>query len=364
MTKEVFLQRMIFKACFVALVLISPFASLHAAEKEVDEQEFLFYPDPPDAPRLQFLASFSTSLDVSTGKSKFRDFMFGGSDQQGHLIKKTYGLAVHEGAIHAVDTQGNGWAIFDIANGRTAVVRPEGRGALKKPVNITIDSDGTKYLTDTGREQVLVYDDNNRFVRAFGEPGQYKPADIAIINDRLYLTDVANHQVHVIDKISGDILFSFGGSGADPGQLRHPTNIAAATDGTLYVVDSTNFRVQQFSGEGELIQSFGGQGTMPGLFSRPKGISIDRDGYIYVVDSAFENVQILDQEGGALMYFGAPGYARDSINLPTVVKIDYDNVQYFRKYAAPNFELEYLVLVASQYGNNKIAVFGYGHVRE
>ena len=269
-----------------------------------------------------------------------------------------------EGAIHAVDARGNGWVIFDIANGRTAVVRPEGRGALIKPVNITIDTDGTKYLTDTGREQIVVYDDNNRFVRAFGEPGQYKPGDIAIINDRLYVTDLANHQVHVIDKISGDILFSFGGSGVDPGQLRHPSNIAAATDGTLYVVDSTNFRAQQFSGEGDLIRSFGAQGTAPGMFSRPKGISIDRDGYIYVVDSGFENVQILDQEGGALMFFGAPGFARDSINLPTVVKIDYDNVQYFRKYAAPDFELEYLVLVASQFGINKIAVFGYGYVRE
>ena len=94
------------------------------------------------------------------------------------------------------------------------------------------------------------------------------------------------------------------------------------------------------------------------------GIAIDRDGYIYVVDSAFENIQVFAQDGGALMFFGAPGDARDSINLPTVVKIDYDNIQYFEKYAAPNFEIEYLVLVASQFGVNKVSVFGFGSMKE
>ena len=43
-----------------------------------------------------------------------------------------------------------------------------------------------------------------------------------------------------------------------------------------------------------------------------------------------------------------------------MVKIDYDNVGYFRRYAAPGFEIEYLVMVASQFGLNKVAVFGFG----
>ena len=64
------------------------------------------------------------------------------------------------------------------------------------------------------------------------------------------------------------------------------------------------------------------------------------------------------------MFFGGPGAARDSVNLPTVVKIDYENVSYFERYAAPNFDIEYLVLVASQFGVNKVTVFGFGSLRE
>ena len=64
------------------------------------------------------------------------------------------------------------------------------------------------------------------------------------------------------------------------------------------------------------------------------------------------------------MAFGAAGLEPFNINMPTVVKIDYDNVALFEKYAAPSFEIEYLVLVASQFGPNKVVVFGFGEFRE
>ena len=184
------------------------------------------------------------------------------------------------------------------------------------------------------------------------------------MDNRLFITDVMHHKIHVLDKQTGDTLLTFGEAGSELGQLYHPTNIALSPDGTVYVADTTNFRIQEFSSDGELIRAFGAPGTGPGTFSRPKGIALDRENNIYVVDAAFENVQILHSDGGALMFFGGPGNERDSINMPTVVKIDYDNVEHFRKYAAPNFEIEYLVLVASQFGINKVTVFGFGSLRE
>jgi hypothetical protein len=334
------------------------------ADSGDEADEYLFYPLPPDLPRFQFLASFSSPLDVSSGKSGFRDFVFGGEDKEDHLVEKPYGAAIFEGAIYVVDTRGPGWAVFDLANRKSAVVRPKGGGTLKKPINITIDADGTRYVTDTEREQVLLYDRQNRFLKAYGKPGQFKPIDVAIAGDRLYVTDAMHHKVHVLDKATGNTLLSFGGRGSEPGEFNNPTNLTLAGDDTVYVVDTINFRVQQFSLDGEFIRAFGEAGSVPGTFSRPKGIAVDRDGYIYVVDAAFENIQVFAQDGGALMFFGARGNERDSINMPTVVKLDYDNIPYFEKYIAPDFDVEYLVLVASQFGNNKVTVFGFGSRRE
>lgn len=350
-------------ACLIGALLLFAVAPSMADDEIVGEQP-LFLPLPPDEPRLQFLTKFSSALDISTEKKGFRDFVFGGEDKEAQLVQKPYGLAVHEGAIYVVDTRGNGYGVFDLANSRSKLVRPTGAGALAKPINITIDTDGTRYITDTDREQILVFNADDRFLRAIGEPGQFRPVDVAIAGNLLYVTDIMNHRIHVLDKATDEVVQTFGDAGSEPGQLFHPTNLAIGSDGTIYVTDTSNFRLQQFDAEGKFIRAIGSQGSRPGTFSRPKGIALDREGHIYVVDAAFQNIQVLDPDGGALMAFGEPGAERWNINLPTVVKIDYENVPYFEKFAAPNFEIEYLVLVASQYGLNRVVVFGYGELHE
>jgi DNA-binding beta-propeller fold protein YncE len=337
--------------------------TLLAEDTKVDEDP-LFYPLPPNQPRLQYLTKYSSIFDISAKSGGFRNFVFGGEDKESHLVTKPYGLAVHQGAIYVVDTRGNGYAIFDFANGRSKVVTPTGAGSLIKPINIAIDDDGTRYITDTGRGQVLVFDASDRYLRSLGEKGQFRPADVAIAGDRLYVTDVENHKVHAIDKLSGASILSFGEPGSREGQFFHPTNLAIAGDGSIYVVDQSNFRLQQFSPTGEFIRSVGEIGSAPGKFARPKGIALDKEDRIYVVDAAFQNVQIFAPEGGALMYFGGPGEGRGQLSLPSVVKIDYANVPFFEKYAAPNFDIEYLVVVASQFGPNKVVVYGFGSLRE
>ena len=352
-----------FVVVFGALLLAAGTIPANAEEDSVDG-EVMFFPPPPDVPRLQFLQRYSSPLDVTTKKQGFRDFVFGGEQDETKLVEKPYGLALYDGAIFVVDTRGNGYGIFDIANGRSKVVKPTGPGALVKPINITIDEDGTRYITDTDREQIVVLDARDRFVRAIGNPGQFKPVDVAIAGNRLYVTDIMRHRVVVIDRQSGDELFEFGEAGSDPGQLFHPTNLAIGSDGTVYVTDTSNFRVQQFEPDGKFIREIGALGTTFGHFARPKGITLDEDDNIYVVDAAFQNIQILAPDGAPLMAFGGPGPDKWNVSMPTVVKIDYENVPYFEKFAAPDFEIEYLVLVASQYGRNKVVVFGFGHFDE
>lgn len=358
-TFRVFAARLLLVGLWAFAAVTAPLAA-----QEANEGQSIFYPGPPNQPRLQFLKAFSSSLDVTSERKGFRDFVFGDMQNERKLLQKPYGLAIRDGAIYVVDTRGNGYGVFDLANGTSRIVKPEGAGALTKPINITVDDDGTRYVTDTKREQILVYDSNDRFQRAIGASGQFRPVDVAIKGDRLYVSDILNQQIHVLDKATEEEILRFGGEGSAEGQLLHPNNLALSPDDTLLVTDSGNFRVQEFSLDGEFIRSFGSVGDRPGKFSRPKGLAVDRDGYAYVVDSQFNNVQIFAHDGGALMAFGALSGGPDSIDLPTVIKIDYDNVSYFQKYADPNFDIEYLVLVASQFGRNKVVVFGFGEYKD
>ena len=38
---------------------------------------------------------------------------------------------------------------------------------MKKPINISIDKEGNKYIADISREQILVFDAKDEYVRSY-----------------------------------------------------------------------------------------------------------------------------------------------------------------------------------------------------
>jgi DNA-binding beta-propeller fold protein YncE len=346
-----------------AVLLLPVFLIGCASTPDPEDTQPLFYPSLPNPPRIQFLKTYTTTNDLGRDKSALAEFVVGQQDRESALVEKPYGVGIHGGNIYVVDTRGPGYGVFDLNLRKFRFVAGNGAGVMRKPINITIDANGIKYVTDTGRNQVLVYDQNDRFLRAYGKTNQFKPSDVALLEDKLYIADVGNHRIHVLDRQSGKTLLQFGKPGSKPGELFHPTNLAISPDKTVLVSDTSNYRIQEFSSDGKYLRHFGSVGSGLGKFARPKGIAIDHDKRLYIVDAAFENVQILNPDGKLLLFFGGPGDKRGNINLPTKITIDYVNAPLFQQYAAPGFDIEYLILVASQFGVNKVNVYGFGKMR-
>ncbi|MBA4178783.1 MAG: hypothetical protein C0505_19845 [Leptothrix sp. (in: Bacteria)] len=320
-----------------------------------------FYPEAPAAPRIQHLVTLSSERDLGPPRSGLAEFV-AGKDVKGYRLAQPYGAALHEGKLFVADTGAPGLAIFDLAGRRVILHSGAGSGRMLRPINVTIDSDGTRYVADAGVNRVLVYDRDDRFLRTLGAEGQFRPTDIAIAGNRLYVVDILNHQIHVLDKRNGDLMFKFGKGGSGKGEFFQPTNIAIGPDGDVYVAETGNFRVQRLSADGLHRRFYGEQGNVPGTFARPKGLAIDRSGRLYVGDAAIQNVQIFEGDGRLLMDFGRPLKDLEGLNLPAGVRLDYDNIAQFARYADPNFSIEYLVLVVSQFGPNKVDVFAFGRM--
>jgi DNA-binding beta-propeller fold protein YncE len=318
---------------------------------------FLFYPPPPMEPRIQYLATYTTERDVLGEPGRFRKFILG--EPEYAELGKPYGVTMHEGKLFICDTRNGAVVIFDLAARATEVMGSNEAAQLKKPVNIAIDADGTRYVVDALHRRVMVYDRNNVYVRSIGDPNAWKPTDAAVFGRRLYVTDILNAQVVVLDRESGAELQRISRKGSGQGELFLPTNVEVDRHGNVYVSDTGNFRVLKFDRKGRLVRQFGELGRTLGRFARPKGIAIDRDDRLYVVDSAFENVQIFDQDGNLLLYFGAAGNGQGALNIPAKVEIDYANVGLFSDSVAPGYALEYLILVSSQFGRNKVNVYGF-----
>ncbi len=88
-----------------------------------------------------------------------------------------------------------------------------------------------------------------------------------------------------------------GGRGTGKGQFDAPHGIAADNKGNIFVADTNNGRIEEFSPSGVFITSLGIKGTGYGQLGEPNGIAIDRSGNIYVADASNHRVQKLAPDG-------------------------------------------------------------------
>jgi DNA-binding beta-propeller fold protein YncE len=301
---------------------------------------------------------------VQKKKSKFFKFVAGNDQEKPREIKKAYGVAIHDGIIYTCDISSGALVKLDLKNQSFDYIGIKGSGRLVKPVNVAVDKENRLlYVADMGRKQVICFDMDGNTMKFYGKQGQFNPSDVDIYKNKLFVCDVKTHQVHVLDTATGETLYTIGKAGSNDGELFHPTNICIRGD-RLYVSDTNNFRVQIFDLSGKFLAKFGKIGDRPGNFSRGKGIAVDKEGRIYVVDAAFENVQVFNKDFKMLLYMFRPGREKHNINLPAGVAVDYENIAYFKKYLSPKFQAEYLLLVTSNFGFNKVNVYAFGNYRQ
>lgn len=344
----------------ILLYMLIVLAFSGCAKRAEEKIPTVFYPEPPQQPRLQFLTSISSEEDLEEARNSFDDFLLG-PDLSFSSIGRPYDVGSSKGKIYILDRKVNKILIVNLVNKTFEALKDSGRGVLRVPGGIAVSRDDLKYIADLKRKQIVLFNGNNDFVRTYGDNEMFeKPVDVAIHENKIYVCDMLKHQILVLDKDSGDLLMSIGEIGAEEGQLYKPTHIAVDDKGHLFVNDAFNFRVQQFDTEGNFVQKFGFHGDQVGGMARSKGLDIDHDGNLYVADAASEYVQIFNNKSQLLLFFGGPGTKQGNMYLPAGVHIDYENIEFFNKFADKDFKLKYLLYVCNLSGPNKVNVYGFG----
>ena len=65
-----------------------------------------------------------------------------------------------------------------------------------------------------------------------------------------------------------------GGQGTGDGELDSAGGVAAAYDGSVYVSDWFNHRIQKFTSEGVFVSKWGMEGTVDGQFIQPATVAV------------------------------------------------------------------------------------------
>ncbi len=155
------------------------------------------------------------------------------------------------------------------------------------------------------------------------------PRNVAAAPDgSLYVADTGNHRIQQFDT-AGNFVRQWGGQGAANGQFNEPWGVAVSPDGQfVFVCDTWNHRIQKFSADGAFIKAWGSNGVtdgqlgQQGIFWGPRAVAVSAQNRIYVADTGNKRIQVFDMEGIPVAQFGGAGLTDGALDEPVGVAID------------------------------------------
>ena len=199
-----------------------------------------------------------------------------------------------------------------------------GVGPSEAPISVDPYEAG---IITLGADQIF---DSSRF----SPLGLNAPRSIAAgLNDDLYIADSRNHRILHISS-DGSLLQEWGtfadqaAGDAPPGTFNEPWGVAVGPDGSVYVSDTWNHRVQKFTADGEPIATWGQYGQpIPEVpesnssFWGPRGIAVSPQGQVFVADTGNKRIVVFDEDGNYITAFGSAGLDPGQFDEPVGVAV-------------------------------------------
>ena len=197
--------------------------------------------------------------------------------------------------------------VVGLGDRRYRVIHPWNRTELGHLSQLAVDSTGRVYAFQRTGSPIVVLSPDGEFVGSWGSGVISDAHGICITqDDRVLLVDRDAHQVLIFD--TAGRLQSTIGERHRPrfgAPFNHPTDIAVAPDGALYVSDGYgNAHVHCFGPDGRHRLTWGGVGSGPGEFSTPHGVWVQPDGRVLVSDRENNRIQVFSPDGKFLAAWG------------------------------------------------------------
>ena len=258
-------------------------------------------------------------------------------------VKYSYDEGAPEGEAYELVTKvvdGAETASKEEFDQRTAITSYGGQNGLgwklRQPTSTTTDPSGlnlthsTVYNPSTGNiveSRKPAGAATGKFVMQFGADrgghGKFNwPEGIAVDGKGdVWVADTYNNRVQEFTE-SGEYVSQFGSWGTGNGQMEYPKGVAVDAKGNVWIVDSGADRVEEFSSTGAYVAKFGSEGTGNGQFKAPEGLAVDSKGDVWVVDTGNDRVQEFTEAGAYVRQFGKEGTGNGQFREPHRIRVD------------------------------------------
>lgn len=318
----------------LGLTLLTPISAYAGKKKKVEaapkkipviDYSNIVWPNPPAIARIRYQAFYAAEkiaqveAGTNTRKQKWMDRLAGTqpaseSTKVLYQLGEPYGIALDsKGNLYVADQRVGAIFIFNTETRDVELIKNKTHAHFDRIIGLAMDDNDRLFVSDPGLRHILVFNSAHKAEDVITD-GLVSPGSMAIDreNRQLYVSDVELDQVLVYDADTFKLKRKIGTTGhnhelTSPGDFAKPTGLAVDNEGTLYVADTLNNRVEIFDADGKFISAFGKAGDGPGYFSRPKGVALDGDGHIWVADGMQDRVQVFNKDAQLLISFGGHG---------------------------------------------------------
>jgi RHS repeat-associated protein len=226
---------------------------------------------------------------------------------------------------------------YDASSNVTSIEYPDGAGMVARQ----FDSAGRmKSVSDwSGHTTSFAYDASGALGQTVGPPsagltdanvafgtygsgsGQLSGSTGAAVDgsDHVWIADSYNNRLEEFSS-SGSFMQSVGSWGSGNGDLSYPLGVAVnQTAGDVYVADYSNNRVEEFTTSGTFVRTFGSSGSGDGQLNGPYGIAVGGDGNVWVADTWNNRIQEFTAGGTFVRTFGSWGTGAGQMEGPKAI---------------------------------------------
>ena len=196
---------------------------------------------------------------------------------------------------------------------------------MKGPSGIAVNSKGLIAVADRGKNCILIFDEERRYVRVLGcygkNPGEMNsPVDVTFMNDdEILVTEECNHRIQLFNVHNGKYVKGFGKFGTGDGEFKNPAGVCMDGEGHVVVAEYINNRVQVLTKDGAPLLKFGDSG--PEKLNHPLSCIYYKNMFI-VTDSENCCLKLFDSSGRFLYKMREKGEADKQFTRPWGLCVD------------------------------------------